>query len=111
MRALLAVLLAATAACAQRQVEVRTGNVPSVTTPESAIHMTNNLTQPVNVYVVSGGTDVFVKQVAPNSTEDVPVRGVAGGSNVSLKATTVDGTRTYTKDNVTLSGSFAWQVP
>ena len=28
-----------------------------------------------------------------------------------LKATTVDGTRTYTRDNVTLSGSLSWQVP
>lgn len=91
-----------------RQIEVRTG--PQVTADVS-LHVTNNLTQAVNVYVVSGGTDIFVKQVASNSTEHIPVQGVAAGSTVTLKAVTVDGTRTYTRDNVALNGMYEWKVP
>ncbi len=71
--------LAATAllgACGPRQVEVRTSPQTTEAT-ELAIHMTNNLTQPVNVYVVANGTDMFLRQVAGNSTEHLPVRGVA----------------------------------
>ena len=52
------------AGCSGRQVEVRTGTEPVA---ETAIHLTNNLSQAVNVYVVSGGNDIFVKQVAANS--------------------------------------------
>ena len=65
----------------------------------------------VNVYVVSAGTDIFLKQVAARSTETLPVRGVADGSTVTLRATTVDGNYTYTKDNVVLSSTYVWQVP
>jgi len=95
-------------ACGPRQVEVRTGPEPA---PEVAIHLTNNLSQAVNVYVVSGGNDIFVKQVAANSVEHVPVAGVAAGSTVNLRAVTVDGTKTYTKNNVTLSTMYDWRLP
>ena len=91
-----------------RQIEVRTG--PSVQADVS-VHLTNNLTQAVNFYVVSGGSDIFVKQVASNSTENVPILGVAAGSTVTLKAVTVDGSRTYTRDNVALNGVYEWRVP
>jgi hypothetical protein len=91
-----------------RQVEVRTG--PTVQADVS-VHLTNNLTQAVNFYVVSGGSDIFVKQVASNSTENVPILGVAAGSTVTLKAVTVDGSRTYTRDNVALNGVYEWKVP
>ncbi len=108
----LAVALLALTGCGAmgggRQIEVRTG--PTVTSDVS-IHLTNNLSQSVNVYVVSGGTDIFVKQVGANSTEHLPVQGVAAGSTVTLKAVTVDGTRTYTKDNVALNGMYAWTLP
>jgi len=30
---------------------------------------------------------------------------------VTLKARTVDGTRTYTRDNITLASSYDWRVP
>ena len=110
MRFLSVVLVAVTlAACGPRQVEVTTGAQPSVA--ELGLQMTNNLSQGVNVYVVSGGSDVFLRQVAANSTETLAVRGVAAGSTVTLRATTVDGSRTYTKDNVVLSGTYVWQVP
>lgn len=91
-----------------RQVEVRTGPEASA---DVAIHLTNNLSQAVNVYVVSGGNDIFVKQVGSNSVEHIPVQGVAAGSTVNLRAVTVDGTRTYTKNNVTMSGMYEWRLP
>jgi hypothetical protein len=91
-----------------RQIEVRTG--PTVQADVS-VHLTNNLTQAINFYVVSGGSDIFVKQVASNSNENVPILGVAAGSTVTLKAVTVDGTRTYTRDGVALNGLYEWSVP
>jgi hypothetical protein len=95
-------------ACGGRQVEVRTG---PETAPDVAIHLTNNLSQAVNVYVVSGGNDIFVKQVAANSVEHIPVDGVPGGATVNLRAVTVDGTKTYTKNSVTLSSMYDWRLP
>ena len=98
------------AACGPRQVEVRAE--PAATTDaDLGVHMTNNLSQPVNVYVVTGGSDMFLKQVAANSTEHLAVRGVASGATVRLRATTADGTKNYSKDNVTLTSAYAWTVP
>lgn len=109
MRVLMASLsMLALAACGGRQVEVRTGPEP---TADVALHVTNNLSQAVNVYVVSGGNDIFVKQVAANSVEHVPVSGVPAGATVNLRAVTVDGTRTYSKTNVTMSGMYEWRLP
>ena len=95
-------------ACSGRQVEVKTGPEP---VSDVAIHLTNNLSQAVNVYVVSGGNDIFVKQVAANSVEHIPVAGVPAGATVNLRAVTVDGTRTYTKNNVTMSSMYDWRLP
>lgn len=67
------VLVATTSGCAGRQVEVTTGPEPAA---DVSIRFTNNLTQAVNLYVASGGTDVFLKQVSSNSVENVPVRGL-----------------------------------
>jgi hypothetical protein len=96
------------AACGGRQVEVRTGPEPAA---DVALHVTNNLSQAVNVYVVSGGNDIFVKQVAANSVEHIPVSGIPAGATVNLRAVTVDGTRTYTKTNVTMSSLYEWRLP
>lgn len=110
MTVLLAVATVGLAACGPRKVEV--GTAPVAAPSEAlSIHMSNNLSQPVNVYVVNGATEIFVKQVAAGATEDLPVRGVSSVANVSLRATTADGTKSYTKDNVTLSSSYRWQVP
>ena len=110
MKSLIASLAIAVAlsACGPRQVEVTTGPAPAA---DVSIRFTNNLTQAVNVYVASGGTDVFLKQVAANSVEVVPVRGLSAGTTVSLKARTVDGTRTYTRDNIYLASNYEWRVP
>lgn len=113
MKAIIAALLLVTAsfgatACGQRQVEVRTGPQP---VSEVTLRVTNNLTQPLNVYMTTGATDVFLKQVAASSAESMNVPGVAAGTTVKLKAIPADGSRTYTRDNVTLSGLYEWQVP
>lgn len=104
----LALALATTTACGPRQVEVTTGPQPAT---DVSIRFTNNLTQSVNLYVTTGGTDVFLKQVAANGIEMVPVHGVTAGTTVTLKARTVDGTRTYTRDNIYLASNYDWRVP
>ena len=106
-----AVLLAAAAACGPRQVEVRSS--PRSSQNEPTIHFTNNLGQAVNVYVRSGGSDIFLQQVNANTTANLPVRGVANGTSVELKATTIDGVRTYQPPNktVVLSGTYNWTIP
>lgn len=110
MKSLIASLAIAVAlsACGPRQVEVTTGPAPAA---DVSIRFTNNLTQAVNLYVASGGTDVFLKQVAAGSVEVVPVRGLNAGTTVTLKARTVDGTRTYTRDNIYLASNYEWRVP
>ena len=59
MRGTIAVVLLLVAACGPRQVEVRTAPTQ---TAEVAIQFTNNLSKAVNVYVNSGGSDLFVRQ-------------------------------------------------
>src|SRR5688500_8208336 len=110
MRAIaLAMLIAVATACGSRQVEVGTG---AAEVAQVALHVTNNTSQAVNVYVVSGGNDMFLRTVPAGSAEHIPVTGVAAGSSVSLRASTVGGTPlTYSKSNVVLNGTYAWQIP
>jgi ABC-type glycerol-3-phosphate transport system substrate-binding protein len=111
MRRLTLILaLVGTAACGGRPIQTQTAAQPN-SMATASVQLTNNASQAVNVYVVSAGTDIFLKQVAARSTESLPVRGVADGSTVTLRATTVDGSYTYSKQNVVLSGSYVWQVP
>ena len=110
-RFIVGALLAAAAACGPRQAEVRT--TPQTTQNEPSIHFTNNLGQAVNVYARTGTNDIFIQQVNANTTANLPVHGVANGSTVELRATTIDGVRTYqppTK-SVVLSGSYNWTIP
>jgi ABC-type phosphate transport system substrate-binding protein len=108
---LLALVVATATACGPRQVEVRTA--PTTTTAtEQAVQVTNNLSQAVNVYVSSGtSSEMFLKQVAANTSEKVPVQGINSGAAVTFKAVTVDGSRTYQSRNVTLAGLFIWSIP
>jgi hypothetical protein len=112
MRALLAmtavVSLLGAVACGPRKVEVNTGPQPQST---ASLTVTNNTTQQVNVYVVTGGTEVFVGEVDPNSTRALSVSGVAAGSVVSLVARPVGGTGGWRRDDVSLSGNTTWSVP
>ena len=103
-----AVSLAAATACSPRQVDVRTA---PTTQAQVSVQVNNTLTQAVNVYVRSSGTDTFLKQVGANSSATFPVQGFASGSTVSLKAVTLDGTKTYSRDNVTLSGTYVFPLP
>jgi hypothetical protein len=105
---LLAPLVVSLPACAPRQVEVRTGQQP---TSEVSLRVTNNLDAAVNVYVVNGGNDLFLKQVSANSSATMNVPGIAAGTTVALKAVPAQGTKAYTRDNVTLSGTYEWTVP
>ncbi len=108
LSASLALVVAATSACGPRQVEVTTGAQPAA---DVSLRFTNNLTQAVNLYVTNAGTDIFLKQVAASTVEQVPIHGLASGTTVTLKARTVDGTRTYTRDNIVLASSYDWRVP
>lgn len=95
--------------CGPRQVVVETGTPAS---NEIALRVTNDLSQAVNVYISrSGTTDIFVKQIGANSAEWVPVQGFSAGTVVTLRARTVDGARTYHKDNVVLESMYEWRVP
>lgn len=103
-----AVSVAVGASACSRSVQVRTA--PTAT--ESTIHFTNNLSQAVNVYVVQGGTETFVRQVAANTTENLPVRGIPQGSQVALRAVSVDGKSQFdTQNPITLTSSVSWRVP
>jgi hypothetical protein len=109
MRALLAgMLLVAAVACGKRQVNVETA---PRTTAAVTLNFTNNDANAVNVYVVNAGSDVFLKQVAANSTEAMPVPGISAGTQVRLKATRTDGSKTYTSDPITLTAASNWRVP
>ena len=95
-------------ACGPRQVEVRTASpMPA----EVALQVTNNVPQAVNVYVTYNGTDQFVQQVRSGSSLRIPVRGIPAGSTVTLKAVTVDGTRTFSRENIVLNGTYVFPIP
>jgi hypothetical protein len=98
----------ASVACAPRQVEVRTAPTASANV---ALQVVNTLSQPVNVYVTSGGTDTFLRQVPANNTQIIPVQGLPAGTTVTVKAVTIDGKSTYTRDNVVLKGTYTFRLP
>ena len=95
-------------ACGPRQVEVRTAPAQA---SQVAVQVNNNLSQAVNVYASVGGTDTFLRQVGANQSATIPVQGFAPGSSVTLKAVTVDGVRTFTRQNVTLTGTYVFPLP
>ena len=114
MRRVIAIaLLALSAACTGRQVEVGTGpQTPAGVQGAPALRVTNSLAQAVNVYVVMGSGEMFVGQVAAQSAQQLTVQGVTAGASVTLRARGVDGRNVYERANVTLgSGVFEWRVP
>ena len=108
MRRFLIALLISAAACGPRQVEVRTAPKQPA---QQAIMLTNGLGQPVNVYVNYNGNDQFVQQVRANTALRLPVSGIPNGATVTLKAVTVDGTKTYSREKVVLNGTLDFSVP
>ncbi len=103
-----ALMMVAVLACGPRQVDMTPG--PD-TGPDATLRVTNNFTQAVNVYVIQGGSEMLVGQVAANAIQEFPVRGITGTQRVDLRARTVDGTRTWDRNNVTLTGTYEWRVP
>lgn len=93
--------------CRSRPIEVRTAPARA----ETHVRITNSLGQAVNVYVLSGDNEIFLRQVPAGSEARLPVPGVAAGSTVRLRAVTIDGSRTYTSDSVVLQGTYPWRVP
>jgi hypothetical protein len=102
------VVLASAAACAPRAANV--GSTPTQAA-QISIQVNNTLGQSVNVYVNVNGTETFLRQVAANSNVTVPVPGYAPGTTATIKAVTFDGAHTYSRTNVTLSGTYSFQVP
>src|ERR1041384_3098236 len=107
MRRLITAFVILAAACAPK-VEVRTA--PSQPA-QQAVMLTNGLGQAVNVYVNYNGNDQFIQQVRANTALRLPVSGIPNGATVTLKAVTVDGTKTYSRQNVVLNGTLDFSVP
>lgn len=107
MRFALVVLLALTTACS-RQVVVETSTDPVST---ASLKVTNSASQAVSVYVTGDGPELFLKSVATNSTEVIPVPGIPAGTTVRLRATLADGSQSYRRDGVVLTGVYDWKVP
>ena len=108
---LLVAALALATACGPRQVEVGTAPRAAI---QQMVRVTNNLSQSVNVYAVTGAgseNDLYLQQVPANTVKDVPVPSVRAGASVTFKAVTVDGSRTYQSRSVALTGVFNWAVP
>jgi hypothetical protein len=108
MRTAFAAILLAVAACGPRQVEVR--SAPTQQT-DVAIHFTNNLSKAVNVYVNTGESDLFVRQVPGNTTAHLPVPGITAGTRVTLKARPVDGSSGYERGGITMTDLTEWRIP
>ena len=110
MKAFIAAVMLATsvAACGPRKVEV--GSAPS-SVAEVAVNVTNNLSEPVNVYARVNGEDMFLGQVAGGSAMSLPVKGISTGTTVELRAARMSDKYTYSKTGVVLSGTYLWQVP
>ena len=103
-----AALLALGLVACGRQVAVTTAPPQAV---EVSLRVKNGLDDAVNVYVLRAGQTTFVGQVGRGVTQVIPLRGLTRGSNVTLRATRADGTRTYTRDSVTLNELFEWVLP
>lgn len=95
-------------ACGPRAATV--GSSPAQSA-QISIQVNNTLGQSVNVYVNVNGTETLLRQVAANSNVTIPVPNYAPGTTATIKAVTFDGARTYSRTNVTLSGTYAFQVP
>lgn len=106
---LLVALLAASQACA-RKVVVTTPTNPGAT--PGSVKVTNTASQAVTVYVTApGGTEFPIGSVPSNTTAVLAVNGVAAGTAIRLRAALADGSRSYTREGVALTGVVDWRVP
>jgi hypothetical protein len=110
MRKLLVATLLFGALGCSRKVVVTTPS--STSTAPSSVKVTNTATQAVTVYVTApGGTEFPIGSVPANTTAVLSVNGVAAGTAVRLRAALADGSRSYTRDAVPLTGVVEWRVP
>jgi hypothetical protein len=107
MRTILLAAILGTLGCGGRSIVVQNPPAPNAV----SIRVTNNLTQSVNVYVTGTEAEVFVAEVAANSTENVAIRNAAPGTVIKLRAVTRDGSRTYMREGVELREGYEWRVP
>jgi hypothetical protein len=82
---------------------------PALSGPE--VQVNNGTNKDVNVFVSLNNTDTFLGRVRAGSSLTLPVRAFAAGSTVALKAVTVDGSRTYSRSNVVLNGTYVFPIP
>jgi hypothetical protein len=75
-----------------------------------SVQVNNSLTQAVNLYVTVNGMDAFVSQVPASNSQTIPLH-YAAGTVATLKAVTADGARTYSRPNITLTGTYKFDVP
>ena len=75
------------------------------------LHVTNWLTEAVDVHMVGRGPERLLTHVDGRGEARVPVSGVMTDSMVTLRATTAGGARTFTRDSVRVRGTYHWNVP
>lgn len=107
MRTMLLAALVCTLGCGGRSIVVQN---PLPQTAVS-IKVTNGLTQAVNVYVTGTEAEVFLSQVAANSSTSLPVRNIPPGTTIKLRAVTSDGSKTYMREGIELRDGYEWRVP
>jgi hypothetical protein len=110
MRKLLLIVAVLAASGCSRTAVVTTSSSPSQTA--GAVKVTNTTPQSVTVYVLPpGGAEFPIGTVAANSTAVLSVVGVDAGARVRLRAALADGSRSYTREGVSLAGVVDWRVP
>ncbi len=110
MRRLLSLLLLSAAVACSRKVVVTTPSAPAVAA--STVKLTNTAAQAVTVYVTPpGGGEFPIGTVPANTTSVLTVNGIAAGTPVRLRAALADGSRSYARDGVPLTGVVDWRVP
>lgn len=110
MRRILSLLLLSLAVACSRKVVVTTPGAPA--TAASTVKITNAAAQAVTVYVTPpGGSEFPIGTVPANTTAVLTVNGIVAGTAIRLRAALADGSRSYTRDGVQLTGVVEWRVP
>jgi hypothetical protein len=108
--AMLVLLLAVSTTSCRRRVVVTTPTpVPQVA--QASLKVSNDAAQAVTVFVSYAGTEYTLGRVTANTTAVLAVAQVPVGAQVRLRAELADGSRSYTRDGVTLTTSYEWRVP
>ncbi len=71
--------------------------------PVGYLRITNNLNEPVQVWVTNGTADAYLRSIAANTSETLTVPGTAAGSVVQLRAKSSRGREIKTVAGITLA--------